>query len=117
MGAWANEFLVTETIPHTGVSRPASRNAAVEFRSVTKRYGDVVALREISLTIHEGEFFSLLGPSGCGKTTTLSLIGGFLEPDGCGDVIQGPSVVRILPYRPPLDQVLQTKAPLPRISV
>src|SRR2546426_7261451 len=80
MGAWANEFLVTETIPHTGVSRPASRNAAVELRSVTKRYGDVVALREISLTIHEGEFFSLLGPSGCGKTTTLSLIGALILP-------------------------------------
>src|SRR5256885_2658690 len=92
MGAWANEFLVTETIPHTGVSRPASRNAAVELRSVTKRYGDVVALREISLTIHEGEFFSLLGPSGCGKTTTLSLIGGFFRPADRGNVIQGRAV-------------------------
>src|SRR2546428_9117367 len=101
MGAWANEFLVTETIPHTGVSRPASRNAAVELRSVTKRYGDVVALREISLTIHEGEFFSLLGPSGCGKTTTLSLIGGFIEPAARDIGIHGQSAGGTPPYRPP----------------
>src|SRR2546422_10848232 len=99
MGAWANEFLVTETIPHTGVSRPASRNAAVELRSVTKRYGDVVALREISLTIHEGEFFSLLGPSGCGKTTTMSLIGGFIGTGAGGIVIPGQSEVGSSLYR------------------
>src|SRR2546428_7329518 len=101
MGAWANEFLVTETIPHTGVSRPASRNAAVELRSVTKRYGDVVALREISLTIHEGEFFSLLGPSGCGKTTTLSLIGGFIAPAPSGHVAQTRSAGGSHPYHRP----------------
>src|SRR3989442_15537980 len=101
MGAWANEFLVTETTPHTGVSRPASRNAAVELRSVTKRYGDVVALREIDLTIQEGEFFSLLGPSGCGKTTTLNLIGGVVEPHPPPNVLPGRSVVGSSPYPRP----------------
>src|SRR2546428_7910191 len=116
MGAWANEFLVTETIPHTGVSRPASRNAAVELRSVTKRYGDVVALREISLTIHEGEFFSLLGPSGCGKTTTLSLIGGFICPEPRDIVIQGRSVGRSPPYRRPVHTGFLSYSPLPHTT-
>ncbi|OLE13955.1 MAG: spermidine/putrescine ABC transporter ATP-binding protein [Armatimonadetes bacterium 13_1_20CM_4_65_7] len=99
------------------MSRPASRNAAVELRSVTKRYGDVVALREISLTIHEGEFFSLLGPSGCGKTTTLSLIGGFIEPDAGDIVIQGRSVVGIPPYRRPVNTVFQSYALFPHMTV
>ena len=48
---------------------------------VTKRYGQVVAVDDISLDIRRGEFFSLLGPSGCGKTTLLRMIGGFILPD------------------------------------
>ena len=46
---------------------------AVELRGVTKRFGDVVAVDDIDLTVADGEFFSLLGPSGCGKTTTLRI--------------------------------------------
>ena len=59
---------------------PASLTSAagsVELRSLTKRYGDAVAVDNVSLTVQAGEFLSLLGPSGCGKTTTLRLIGGF----------------------------------------
>src|SRR5438093_13687140 len=117
MGAWANECLVTEAAPHTGVSRHASRDAAVELRSVTKRYGNVAALRDVSLAIHEGEFFSLLGPSGCGKTTTLNLIGGFVEPDGGDIVIQGQSVVGIPPYHRPVNTVFQSYTLFPHMTV
>ena len=51
----------------------------VELRSVTKRFGDFTAVRELSLSIGTGTFFTLLGPSGCGKTTTLRMIAGFEE--------------------------------------
>ncbi len=117
MGARANGSPVTETRMHAGVSPPDIRNAAVELCGVTKRYGDVVALRDISLTIHEGEFFSLLGPSGCGKTTTLNLIGGFIEPDDGDILIQGQSMLGIPPYRRPVNTVFQSYALFPHMSV
>ncbi len=49
--------------------------------SLTKRFGDVAAVDDISLDIAGGEFFSMVGPSGCGKTTTLRMIAGFERPD------------------------------------
>ena len=50
------------------------KETAVELVDVTKRFGEVIAVNDVSLTIEDGEFFSLLGPSGCGKTTTLRMI-------------------------------------------
>ena len=49
----------------------------VEFRTVTKRFGDLTAVNGVSLMVQQGEFLSLLGPSGCGKTTSLRMIAGF----------------------------------------
>ena len=60
-------------------------NVDVRLERVTKLFDEAVAVDDISIDIHEGEFFSLLGPSGCGKTTTLRMIGGFEEPT-CGTV-------------------------------
>ena len=54
--------------------------ASVELRRLTKRYGDVAVVDDISLTVEHGQLICLLGPSGCGKTTTLRLIAGFVEP-------------------------------------
>jgi len=54
---------------------------AVRLRGVTRRFGDVTALRDVSLDVADGEFFSLLGPSGSGKTTCLRLIAGFDRPE------------------------------------
>ena len=70
--------------------------AGVTSENLSKRFGPVEAVRELTLDIREGEFFSLLGPSGCGKTTTLRLIAGFEEPTtgrvllGGRDVTQTP---------------------------
>ena len=53
---------------------------SVELAGVTKRFGDLVAVDDLSLELGSGEFFTLLGPSGCGKTTTLRMIAGFEQP-------------------------------------
>src|SRR5206468_5856996 len=72
-------------IPSSGaiISDPASQGdpclseVDVRLQRVTKRFGEVTAVDDLSLDIDHGEFFSLLGPSGCGKTTTLRILGGF----------------------------------------
>src|SRR5476651_2294205 len=55
-------------------------SADIELDRVTIRFGDFIAVKNVSLKINGGEFFSILGPSGCGKTTLLRTISGFLEP-------------------------------------
>ena len=55
-------------------------SADIELDRVTIRFADFTAVKDVSLKIKAGEFFSLLGPSGCGKTTLLRMIAGFLEP-------------------------------------
>ena len=52
----------------------------VELRDVTKRFGETIAVDNLTLQIRDGEFFSLIGPSGCGKTTTLRMVAGFEQP-------------------------------------
>jgi spermidine/putrescine transport system ATP-binding protein len=90
---------------------------AVELDQVTKAFGDVIAVDEMSLGIRDGEFFSLLGPSGCGKTTTLRMIAGFEEPT-VGDVyIKGQAMTGIPAYRRPVNTVFQSYALFPHMSV
>jgi spermidine/putrescine transport system ATP-binding protein len=112
----------SETCPAPAVAgagvpgRPAA-GSTVELRGIAKRYGEVAALGGVSLTIGEGEFFSLLGPSGCGKTTMLNVIGGFVEPDAGEVVIEGRSMTGIPPYRRPVNTVFQSYALFPHMSV
>jgi spermidine/putrescine transport system ATP-binding protein len=96
---------------------PQSVRSAVELRGLTARYKTLTALNAVDLTIHEGEFFSLLGPSGCGKTTTLNIIGGFIEPDEGEVLIAGQPVNRIPPYRRPVNTVFQSYALFPHMTV
>ena len=56
--------------------------ARIELINVSKSWGDVVAVDDISLTIEDGEFVAVLGPSGCGKTTTLLMLAGIYAPTG-----------------------------------
>jgi spermidine/putrescine transport system ATP-binding protein len=89
----------------------------VELRGVSKHFGAVVAVDQVSLQIHRGEFFSLLGPSGCGKTTTLRMIGG-LEYPTAGDVLlRGQLVTDVPPYRRATNMVFQHLALFPHLSV
>jgi spermidine/putrescine transport system ATP-binding protein len=90
---------------------------AVELKGVSKHFGAVVAVDDISLSISDGEFFSLLGPSGCGKTTTLRLIAGFELPTGGGVYIGSKLQGDIPPYRRPVNTVFQNYALFPHMSV
>ena len=94
-----------------------SREIDIEFRGVTKRYDQVVAVDDVSLTVERGSFFSFLGPSGCGKTTSLRLIAGFDQPTE-GDVfIGGASVVGTPPHKRPVNMVFQQYALFPHMDV
>ena len=89
----------------------------ITLTSVTKQFGETVAVDDVSLQIEGGEFFSLLGPSGCGKTTTLRIIGGFVYPT-TGEVrINGEIMAEIPPYRRPVNTVFQNYALFPHKTV
>ncbi len=93
-----------------------ARAAAVELQRVTKRFGDFVAVDRVSLTIEEGEFFSLLGPSGCGKTTNLRMIAGFELPTEGDIYLGGESVGRLPPFKRNVNTVFQNYALFPHLS-
>ena len=92
-------------------------NPMVEVRDVTKRFGDFVALDNVSLTIGEGEFMTFLGPSGCGKTTCLRLISGFEQPTTGQILIGGQDVSNDPPYKRNVNQVFQSYALFPHLTV
>jgi spermidine/putrescine transport system ATP-binding protein len=91
--------------------------AGVELRGVSKRFGDLVAVDDISLELERGEFFTLLGPSGCGKTTTLRMIAGFETPDEGEIRIEGEDVAQLPPHKRPTNTVFQSYALFPHLSV
>jgi spermidine/putrescine transport system ATP-binding protein len=94
-----------------------SRELDIEFRNVTKRFENVVAVDDVSLTVERGAFFTFLGPSGCGKTTSLRLIAGFDQPTE-GDVfISGNSVVGVPSHKRPVNMVFQQYALFPHMDV
>jgi len=90
---------------------------AVELRGVTKRYGEVTALRAIDLTIERGTLVTLLGPSGCGKTTMLRLIAGLERPDGGRILIGGNDVTLAAASERNIGMVFQSYALFPHMSV
>jgi spermidine/putrescine transport system ATP-binding protein len=91
--------------------------ADVRLDRVTKRFGDVTAVDDLTLDIERGEFFSLLGPSGCGKTTTLRMIGGFEEPTVGAIYLGGRDVTDLPAYRRDVNTVFQSYALFPHLSV
>jgi spermidine/putrescine transport system ATP-binding protein len=89
----------------------------VELKKVTKRFGGFVATHEVSLSIEAGEFLTLLGPSGCGKTTLLRMISGFETPTEGSVWINGEDVTFVPPYRRNVNQVFQSYALFPHLTV
>ncbi|PWC81003.1 ABC transporter ATP-binding protein [Azospirillum sp. TSH100] len=89
----------------------------VQLDHVTMRFGDTVAVRDVSLTIGAGEFFSFLGPSGCGKTTILRMISGFMEPTDGVIRIGGRDMRGIGPNKRPTALIFQNLALFPLMTV
>jgi putrescine transport system ATP-binding protein len=89
----------------------------IEFRHVTKKFGDFVAVDDLSLTIYEREFFALLGPSGCGKTTLMRMIAGFEEPTSGEVFLDGQNLAGVPPYRRPTNMMFQSYALFPHMNV
>src|SRR5260370_41960044 len=101
---------------------PATRangeeSIAVELDGVTKRFGKIAALDDVSLLVRRGELMTLLGPSGCGKTTLLNLVGGFLMPDSGEIAIDGQRVTNVPAYRREIGIMFQNYALFPHINL
>ena len=91
--------------------------AEVELQNVSKRFGRVVAVDSVSLSVPRGEFLTLLGPSGCGKTTLLRMIAGFELPDSGRVMLCGREVTQLSPHQRDVTTVFQHYALFPHLNV
>jgi len=89
----------------------------IQIRNVTKRFGNMVAVDNVSLDIEAGEFFVMLGPSGCGKTTLLRMIAGFELPTEGQILIDGQDMAGVPPNKRSVNMVFQSYAVFPHMSV
>ncbi|WP_138469921.1 ABC transporter ATP-binding protein [Poseidonocella sp. HB161398] len=94
-----------------------ARGKAVEVYNVSKRFGSYQALDQVSFTIHENEFFTLLGPSGCGKTTLLRMIAGFESPSEGAILLNGAEIETLPPHRRRVNTVFQSYALFPHMTL
>ncbi len=90
---------------------------AIDIQKITKRYGSFVALKDVSLSIRDNEFFTLLGPSGCGKTTLLRTIAGFEEISEGAIKLYGEDIADLPPNKRPVNTVFQQYALFPHMDV
>ncbi|MDP9651019.1 ABC transporter ATP-binding protein [Paraburkholderia caledonica] len=90
--------------------------AFLEIDRLTKRYGEYIAVDQISLQVEQGEFVSLLGPSGCGKTTTLQMIAGFLDATSGSISLDGKDLLAVPPAKRGLGVVFQSYALFPHMT-
>ena len=90
---------------------------AVQLSNVKKQYGDAVALHDVSLTINDQEFFTLLGPSGCGKTTLLRIIAGFENVTAGSVFLHGKEIASLPANQRPVNTVFQQYSLFPHMSV
>ncbi len=91
--------------------------AELQIQKLVKRYGDFHAVRDVSLTVADGEFLVLLGPSGCGKTTTLRMVAGFIEPTAGQVRLGGTDITSLPPWKRNAGMVFQSYALFPHLTV
>src|SRR3954468_3887631 len=99
------------------IGAATSHEADIRLENVTKRFGEAVAVDDLTLSIERGAFYALLGPSGCGKTTTLRMIGGFEDPTGGVVYLGGQAVTNLPPYKRDVNTVFQSYALFPHLNV
>lgn len=92
-------------------------DAIVSIRNISKKFGSVNALSDVSVDIRPGEIFALLGPSGCGKSTLLRVISGFEAPSSGELLLDGEDMTRLPPNKRPINMVFQSYAVFPHMSV
>ena len=97
--------------------RGRSAGQDLRLENVTKRFGDFVAVDDLSLTVPQGSFFALLGPSGCGKTTTLRVVAGLEDPTAGRVLIGEDDITDLRPYKRPVNTVFQSYALFPHLTV
>lgn len=90
---------------------------AIAFKDISKQYGEVSALKQVSFSVEEGEFFSMLGPSGSGKTTSLRLMAGFEQPSSGSLSLLGQEAAGTPPYARDVNTVFQDYALFPHMNV
>ncbi len=112
---------MTGTIPQPGRTfapwNDPSAKPIVRFENVTKRFGDVTAVNDLTLDIFPREFFALLGSSGCGKTTLLRMLAGFEKPTSGRVLLDGQDISLTPPHRRPINMMFQSYALFPHMSV
>jgi spermidine/putrescine transport system ATP-binding protein len=101
----------------TAARLDAGTPISVSVRNVFKTFDTAPVLKDVSIDVRKGEFFSLLGPSGCGKTTLLRAIGGFESPTSGTILIDGKDVAGIAPYGRPTNMIFQQLALFPHLDV
>jgi len=89
----------------------------IRIQRLTRKFGDFVAVKEVSLDIYRGEVFCLLGGSGCGKTTLLRMLAGFEEPTAGSISIDGQDMAGVPPYERPVNMMFQSYALFPHMTV
>jgi putrescine transport system ATP-binding protein len=89
----------------------------VRFETISKNFGGVTAVDQLSLDIYQGEFFALLGPSGCGKSTLLRLLAGFETPEEGRVLLDGVDLTGVPPHRRPVNMMFQSYALFPHLTV
>ena len=95
----------------------AAAEPMIRLERISKRFGEALAVDDVSIEIARGEFFSMLGPSGCGKTTTLRMIAGFEEPTTGRVMLDGENVTLVSPRHRNVNMVFQDYALFPHMSV
>lgn len=95
----------------------STHSGFVRIENVTKTFGSVAAVKDVSIDIRKGELFALLGGSGCGKTTLLRMLAGFETPTSGRIVIDGKDMTNVPPYARPINMMFQSYALFPHMSV
>ena len=111
---------MVQALPTAEAPAPATSGGEpplLRIASVTKRFGGMVAVNNLSLDIRAGEFFALLGPSGCGKSTLLRMLAGFETPDTGKILLQGTDIAPVPPHQRPINMMFQSYALFPHLNV